>query len=499
MRILAASLIACLSLVASTGVAADDVAAGSPPVLDVVLLLDNSGSMKKNDPQRLTPEVVSAFAGRMPPAARLAIVVFDERVRTVLPFMAAATEDFGARVRAALEVLGYAGKRTELPSAVERALYMLREEGRPGAQRVIVFMTDGIVDVGNEARSAEQARWLRESLATEARQLRIPIFGIALSDEADFQLIQSVAQTTGGAYYRVLTAGQVPGVFEQVSARLAELARPPEPPREAVEAAPPPPIVVTVPVPAPPAERDRVPWVFAGAALLVMAAVAVVALRARGVRREVRMPKAVLYELVQHTGSKGRGTTMHVLGGPLVRIGREKGANDIVIPKETISVEQAVIEFREGTFHLRDRGSLNGTFHNGTRVTGDVALKHRDRIAFDTYEYEFVRPDLDRAAATRIGGAGGGGTVLAKRRPAAGQPSSGSDGEVPVAVFAPEQPADVPEGEAETRLKQEHCESHASAKATELCPACRRAWCPRCMREKDGRSVCWRCAGEAAA
>jgi peroxiredoxin len=62
--------------------------------------------------------------------------------------------------------------------------------------------------------------WLRENLAEQAKELGIPIFGIALTEAADFQLIQSVAQASGGDYYRVLAASDIPATLEQIRSRI---------------------------------------------------------------------------------------------------------------------------------------------------------------------------------------------------------------------------------------------------------------------------------------
>jgi hypothetical protein len=61
--------------------------------VDVVLVLDNFGSMRKNDPRSLMHEVVTAFASRLSADSRLGTVVFDQAVNLGLALTAADTTD----------------------------------------------------------------------------------------------------------------------------------------------------------------------------------------------------------------------------------------------------------------------------------------------------------------------------------------------------------------------------------------------------------------------
>ena len=47
---------------------------------DIVVMIDNSGSMKKGDPQFLTKEAIADFIGGLSDNTRLAVLIFDHRV-----------------------------------------------------------------------------------------------------------------------------------------------------------------------------------------------------------------------------------------------------------------------------------------------------------------------------------------------------------------------------------------------------------------------------------
>jgi hypothetical protein len=384
---LPAGVLVIALLLGGIGMSGSPAAGGSTgKPLDIFLVLDNSGSMKQNDPQGLLREVASTFALKLPPEARLGIVGFDEKVRLELGLTETRAAAFKDQVAQSLLRIDYRGKWTDIPAGVERALYELRERWRPEAERVLVVLTDGMVDLGSPARNLERARWLRDDLAREARRLGVRLFGIAFTEAADFELMQSIGQATGGGYFRVLAAVDIPETFERITARLAELSR-----DAAAATAGPAPAV------------DWRPWALAGIALLLLGAVAILMVRRSGPRADrLEMPAATLRPAGDNPGSQA-----HRVVKAVTRIGRDRRHNDIVIDRDTVSAQHAQIVYRDGVFYLRDLRSTNGTFVNGKQISHpkelrEVILRSRDRIRFESCEYEFVLDDMAEAAQTRL-------------------------------------------------------------------------------------------------
>jgi adenylate cyclase len=63
--------------------------------------------------------------------------------------------------------------------------------------------------------------------------------------------------------------------------------------------------------------------------------------------------------------------------------------NSIQLLDKIVSKEHCIIEYRANGFVLRDLGSLNGTYVNGTRVQGERDLKHGDEIAMGQTKARF--------------------------------------------------------------------------------------------------------------
>lgn len=391
---------------------------GQANPLDIVLDLDISGSMKKNDPQGLMMETVGLFIRELGSEDAAGLVLFGGRATVAQPLAALSGPGQRDALLAGIAQIKYADPRTNIAAAIERGLYELKSKARPGSARALIFATDGIMDTGSAARDDEMKRWLRQSLLPEARKQGVRIFGIAFTEQADFTLIQEMARETGGEYFRALKAEEIRGIFQQISAVLRkppEIIKPPDTISEKTDVRP-----------SAPAPESRSPfWIGGGAAILLAIAAIIVfgwrAARGRPLRaakgnepaarapaaHEAPMPAAELMDL---------GTRNIIsVSKPVVRIGRDLD-NDVLINAATVSAHHAQIEYRRGKFYLTDLRSTNGTFVDQKKVEGEVLLKSGDILRFDEFRYTFLGPEPMPGGTMVREGLSAGGAGDEKRR-----------------------------------------------------------------------------------
>jgi pSer/pThr/pTyr-binding forkhead associated (FHA) protein len=72
-------------------------------------------------------------------------------------------------------------------------------------------------------------------------------------------------------------------------------------------------------------------------------------------------------------------------------IGRDK-ANGLVINDEGVSIFHAELRQEDKKLFLRDCGSVNGTFLNGTRLTGTAEIRAGDIFRLHLVEFEIIDP-----------------------------------------------------------------------------------------------------------
>ncbi|MFK7899004.1 MAG: FHA domain-containing protein [Myxococcota bacterium] len=395
-------------------------AATETQAVDVVFVLDNSGSMRQNDPQYLTRVAVSNFARALAEApdvdGRMGVVLFDGNARLIQKLSPVSTAEVDGILSGAMNALDFSGQRTNSPAGIERALYELRENGREAGRRAIIFLSDGKIDTGDAQTDYDASWWLRDELADESRSLGIRIFSVAFTDAADYQLMQAIAQKTRASYYRAYEASELTTVVSDVLNKVAE-----EDFYALASATAGSPASASGLTPFPSSESSggsgsRGPDVAAAptaasldidspAGLLAWMPVAVLLVAATLLWRRRTPPQTVdaliaqaeldmdapAAQLLDFGGQLGEtGTTLALKRGRN-RIGRDKH-NDIILDDDAISSEHAVIEVHDGRYWIEDRRSTNGTRIGDERIAPEqrVPLKGGDHIRFAEIDLMFV-------------------------------------------------------------------------------------------------------------
>ncbi|MGH8587141.1 MAG: VWA domain-containing protein [Gammaproteobacteria bacterium] len=199
---------------------------------EIVLLIDNSGSMRKNDPQSLTKQAVAQFVQSSPAGSRVALILFDKKVEVLAP-LTPINETTRLDLLTLLDRIDFKGQLTNSAEALGRAIETLKQPGEPEGKKTVVFMSDGIIDTGNPARDLKAAETMRGELASAAVEAYIRIFAIAFTDNADIQLMQELANATDGRYFQPMQPGDLAGVFAEMSELFVAETAKPEPETEA--------------------------------------------------------------------------------------------------------------------------------------------------------------------------------------------------------------------------------------------------------------------------
>lgn len=182
-------------------------------VNDIVLCIDVSRSMLAEDirPNRLevAKERIREFA-RLRPTDRISIVIFSEKVFTLLPL----TTDPSLVDEVLSEIsIGYLGSGTNIGDGL--ALSVARAVNSDTKNKVIVLLTDGVANVGTltPIQAAEEAKKFGIKVYTIGlgtdEEARIPVgngvFGTQYQKipggSIDYKVLKEMSDLTGGKFY----------------------------------------------------------------------------------------------------------------------------------------------------------------------------------------------------------------------------------------------------------------------------------------------------------
>ena len=182
----------------SRAAAADDL-----PV-DMIIVLDTSGSMGKIQRSASYKKVLTWVQKMGKDSDRIAVLAFGSRHQVAHPFADYKNFNPKAAVSPTLKL----DKYTNLAAGLENAYYLLKTESRPDAKRAILLFSDGRIDLpgGKSAEMASEA-YIRDVLLPAMKKKKIKLFAFTPKDvTSDFPFLQSIAESTDGGYFRGLPA-----------------------------------------------------------------------------------------------------------------------------------------------------------------------------------------------------------------------------------------------------------------------------------------------------
>lgn len=166
--------------------------------LDVILLLDASGSMLLTDPQRLRDQGARLLVESLKPGDRLGIVEFSTDAKIVRALTDYRPEE-AAEVSQRIGRIENSGIFTDILSGINLARSLIEEGARDEADRVIVLLSDGKMDPDPVKGTAEVlTRDLLDNILPGLRSGDIRVYTLYFSDQADKDLLSEIALGTNG-------------------------------------------------------------------------------------------------------------------------------------------------------------------------------------------------------------------------------------------------------------------------------------------------------------
>jgi len=179
---------------------------------DVRILIDVSGSMKENDPRNLRVPAMRLMSELLPAGTTAGVWLFAEQASELVA-PGPVDEAWRERARRELPRIHSRGLFTHIEHALDAAT---RGWDAPdaAAERHVVLLTDGVVDVSKVASesAASRERILGVQLDRLAA-LDVRVHAVALSDNVDQALMTALTEGTGGWLERADDAARLQRIF----------------------------------------------------------------------------------------------------------------------------------------------------------------------------------------------------------------------------------------------------------------------------------------------
>lgn len=196
--------------------------AADEPVSDVRVLIDVSGSMKKNDPQNLRAPAMRMLVGLMPEQSRAGVWTFAKMVNMLVPWKPVNDEWRQNAIDKSKGIHSY-GLFTNIEQVLQKATANQKAPD-PKFRRSMILLSDGFVDIEPDKAASQASRQrIIDQIVPKLKKLNITVHTIALSDKADHELLKALSMATDGWYRQADTADELQRIFlhlfEQATSR----------------------------------------------------------------------------------------------------------------------------------------------------------------------------------------------------------------------------------------------------------------------------------------
>lgn len=162
---------------------------------DVRLVIDISGSMKRNDPKDLRQPAVNLLTELLPDGSHAGVWTFGREVNMLVPF-GKVDDQWREMAAEKAKQINSVGLYTNIGGALEKA----SAPGKKSSSNAhIILLTDGMVDIDKDP-AVNQREWRRivDEIIPMLKSQGFSVHTVALSDNADTDLMNKLSLETDG-------------------------------------------------------------------------------------------------------------------------------------------------------------------------------------------------------------------------------------------------------------------------------------------------------------
>ncbi len=191
------------------------------PVSDVRIIIDVSGSMKRNDPNNLRAPALRMLVGLLPDKSLSGVWTFAKYVNMLVPHREV-NDAWRMEAEKQSNKIHSFGLFTNIEQALNNATAN-QKVGDPHYRRSIILLSDGLVDISKDEEVSKKSRQrVLDTIVPRLKKANIAVHTIALADTSDHALLRDISLATDGWYEQVDSAEQLQRVFLHMFEKAAQ-------------------------------------------------------------------------------------------------------------------------------------------------------------------------------------------------------------------------------------------------------------------------------------
>jgi len=188
---------------------------------DVRLLIDISGSMKKNDPNNLRIPALQLVTNLLPKDSDAGVWAFGRYVNMMVP-LSKVDQNWQIKATKTATKINSRGLYTNIGDVLQKSSYGW-SKADPSEKRSIILLTDGMVDISKDPKiNKNERKRILNKILPQLKKSNVAIHTIALSQNADHELLRQLSTQTDGWYRAVNNADELQKVFLKIFEQAAE-------------------------------------------------------------------------------------------------------------------------------------------------------------------------------------------------------------------------------------------------------------------------------------
>lgn len=190
--------------------------------LDVVFVLDSSGSMLTSDPNRVALDAFNLFVDLCDETCSVGYVVYSEKIKDFNDMTAITNQTSLERMKNKINSIQYDPHGdTDIALGLTKAMQLqsMYRSTDKSRKKVIILLSDGNTHLLNDQprSEAESRKEMEATLATLAEK-QIPVYPIGLNYDKtlDKKELENISSKTGGQTFETSKSSELPGIASEI-------------------------------------------------------------------------------------------------------------------------------------------------------------------------------------------------------------------------------------------------------------------------------------------